>query len=903
MAADKKLSIEIAAIDAFSKTFTTVQNELQDLQRQASKSFGATPAAIQGELAHLQGEFNKSTEKMAKASNAATATMTHGVAKTTETVGGLNLALGNMIQFVAGAFSVSAIIAFGKETFNTTLAVDAINSKLKVLTGSTKAAGQEWESVRSEAERLRLDLKSTEDSYSSFAVATKNTSMEGEASRLFFIGVAEAITALHLPAENGSRILYQFQQMLSKGKVNMEDLKTASESFPGLLKMVADALGITTSQLMDQMQKGELMASEVLPKLGEQLHKVYGQQAVEEANKGRGAVNELTTAVFNLKNTFGEASQSSSGGILGFLTAVTNKARESITLVQQWKIANEATFAKVDAVKAAGWWSLLKPDPEARAELKAEFAAIDQLYQHHWDKTVQISKLGAQKQEGEDARNSQRRRDEARKTGEDLAKINLDYARQTNQAENLLTAEMEKEYQERLKDIKTYYDQKKAASKSDGEELAWERTKTDKLKELAQQHARDNEIITAQMVQRAVDLRKEGLGMEIAAIKQQALDHTITAAEAEARITTLTITSLREQYEARQYLASKVGEIYGKDSENYKKVLKEQQSSHKAYLDANMAAYKTYSDKIKALDQQIADFRRSIAEKISDLKQKGMTDEQKYADNLRRFNEAIDAAESARRQKKTEDALRYNKQAEDLAGRLADTQIKGIDGIQSATDALQRVEENRVKTLEDQKQEVQENLDKLKTLNEQKLDPKKLEINLDEATLARVNEELAKLTRPETKKITIEMITPSGTVPIGESYNNSDLVKISGMATGGRVGGSGIGDTQLRALDPREFVLRPEATAFWNEGELAAFNAPWSSFGQAIASRLKGASLPNIPMAPSFTMANGGRVGNMADMGTINIAIGGVSYPVMGKVDVLADLKNALRRETLVRKQ
>lgn len=921
---ERQVTLRIAAEDAFSQTMNELKAALAMLPQDVLANMQKTNAAfgqlkikssmdIELEKNKLHAAFKQiSTDGTASAADIQRAyaayrgeianldkqlqTVHTSQKKSTDNASGMNSVLGSMAQYVMAAFSVSAVIAFGKETFNTTLAVDAVNSKLKILTGSTKAAGQEWESVRAESERLRLDLKETEDSYSSFAVATKNTSMEGEASRRFFIGVAEAITALHLPAENGSRVLYQFQQMLSKGKVNMEDLKTASESFPGLLKMVADSLGITTAALLDQMQKGELMAADVLPKLGEQLHKTFGKAAVEEANKGRGAVNEFTTAVFNLKNTFGEASQGTSGGALGFFTGIVNKLRESIPLVQQSKIYWNSLFDKAAAWNnAGGIIGLMKGGPEARAELQAEFAAIDLQAQHAWDKTVATSKLGAQKQAGEDARNSQRRRDEAKKTGEDLAKINLAYAKVINQTEDELTAAMDKAYQERIKDVKAYYDQKKAASKSNDEEIVWEKLKTVALKNLALQHARDSEIIAAQSVQRAVDLRKEGLETEINAIKRQAVDRTITEADASRKITELTITALRDQYTTRQYVAEKIAAIYGKDSDDYKKALKEQQSSHKAYIDANFAAYKTYSDKIKNLDKEIADFRRSIAEKIADLKQKGMTDEQKYADNLARFNTAIDAAESARRQKKTEEALRYSKQAEELASRLGDTQTAEINGVKAAEEALHKVEENRVKILEGQKDEAQESLDKLKALNEQQLDPKKLEINLDEAALNRVTEEINQLTKPEKKTIMIETIGPDT-----DAYNAS----IRGMASGGRVGGSGIGDNQLRLLDPREHVLRPEATAYWGDSLLAAFNAPWTSFGQTVAARLKNSSLPHIPtVSPSFAMATGGPVGTMQDMGTLNITIGNGSFPVMGKIDVLSELRTALRREKLVRQQ
>lgn len=895
MAADTRISLEIAAIDAFSKVFQTAQDDLVHLQQQARAAFNTTPSAIQNELADLQNQFNKASQKMAKSSSESTGQMKTGIVQATESGKGLNGVLDSMAGYVIAAFSVTAIVSFIKEAFNAQLQMDAINSKLKVLTGSQKAASEEWNFVRQEAKRLGLDLQQTADSYSSFAVATKNTSMEGEAARKMFVSVAEAATALHLPADMTTRVLYQFQQMLSKGKVNMEDLKTASESFPGLLKQVADALGITTSQLMDQMQKGELMAADMLPKLGEQLHKTYGTAATEAAEQGRSALNRFSSSVFELKVAFGSETGDSATAFLKFITRVVETLQESIRWVQQAKIFWSALFDKAAAWnRAGGLPGLIIGGSEARAELQAEFDAIDQMAQAQWNKTLETGRQGAQKQAGEETRNSQRRRDEAKKNGEELAKINLEYLKAIGATELELTAQAEQEYQKRITAAKAYYDQKKAAAKSNSEETEWEKAKTAKLAEIARQHSQEYLVIQAQMVDAAVTKSKAGLDIQIANIKQQAAEHVITEEDAARKITALSLAAANEQYQAKLYVAEKAAQVYGRDSDEYKKALAAQQSSHAAFIAARTEAYKKYSDQIKALEKSIADYRTSMQNRIKDLQQRGMTDEQKYADNLKRYNEAIDQAESMRRQKKYDEAEKYNKQAEEMASRLADTQAKGVNGVEAATKALQRVEENGVRIMEDKKEAAEENLKKLKELADQKLDPKKLEINLEESALNRVKEEIANLTKSEKKSIYIETIGPS---------TDSRYTNYQGMATGGPVGGSGTGDNQLRLLDPREWVIRPEATAFWGSRFMSMINNPWSA-GRDLMDRISGFNLPaiNLP-SPSLGMATGGPVGNMMDLGTLNITVGGSSFPVMGQVDVLSELKTALRRETLKRGQ
>lgn len=900
--ANNGVSIQIAAVDAFSNTFSAVQSELSDLQRKYNSA---------------SDSMAKSTEASAKGSKAF-ADNTRQAGTEVNTVNGM---LGTMAQLVVGAFSVHTIIGFVKESFNAGLQMDSINSKLKVLTGSTEGASREFEFIRAESKRLGLDLGQTAEAYSSFAVATKNTSMEGEAARRMFTAVAEAATALHLPAEQSSRVLYQFQQMLSKGKVNMEDLKTASESFPGLLKQVADALGITTSQLMSQMQAGTLMASDVLPKLADQLHKTYGAAATEAADKGRGALNRFTTAVFELKAAFGAASEENVGGFLKWLTGIVGMLKESITWVQQAKIFWGGLFDKAAAWNnAGGLFGLIKGGPEARAELQAEFDAIDTMTELAWAKTLNLSKTGASKQAGEAARNSQRRRDEAKKTGEELAKIELAWTKAAMGYEAELTADANKEYQERVAAAKLYYDQKKAAAKSDQEEVAWEQLKTAKLKEIEQQHARDYEIIQARMTDRSVQLRKEGLAVELASIQKMEADGVITKERAERISTQLTVSSLRDQYEAKRSTAERIKAIYGDDSDVYKKALSEQQSSHKAYLDANLTSYKKYSDEIKSLDQQMADFRLSIQQKIADLQQRGMTDAAKYADNQKRFDEAVSKSREALAKGDFETAQKYAKMAEDLASRLVDkkavsnTALQELEkqhsqkiveiqtaaignltdqqkksaeiakenkefeekrakilaeeaattqGISNATGALNKVEELGLSIMEAKKKA-------LKEIQNMQIDPKNMQINLDQSALSQTMSKISELTKTETKTIIIKTIGGNGET----SY--------TGFFGGGKVGsGSPLRDSVAAMLAKNEWVINNSATSFWGDGIMNAINDPLSAAGRNLASLIQ---MPQLSPAGA------------ANMGTLNLSLGGDSFPVQAPVNVLNQLTTAVRR-------
>ncbi|RII29125.1 MAG: hypothetical protein CXR31_04480 [Geobacter sp.] len=893
--ADNKVTIEIAAKDAFSKTLITLQDELKDMQAKAGTAFSAGPSAIQKEMAELQKAVKKTSEGITTVGKDFSAATN----KSSESVGGLNLALGSMAQFAVAAFSVNAIKSFIKETFNASLQMDAIDSKLKVVTGSSQGAGEEWKFISEEAKRLGLDLQQTAEAYSSFAVASKNTSMEGEPARRMFSAVSEAASAIHLPAEKSTAVLYQFQQMLSKGKVNMEDLKTASESFPGLLEKMATGLGLTTAELMNQMQKGQVMATDALPALAKELHATYGVSAEEAAKQGRGALNTFNSEVFKTKSAFGSALQPAIAMVMGGAEKLVFAFKNLISYVEIMGIGIPAAFDKAavyakaffngDLFSDAGKQRVKKSLDVINDAAGGAFADLERKYGILNDNLNNTNAKAA----AEDARNSQRRRNEAKKTGEELAKINEEYAKQSGNADAALSAEMEKAYRDRMKAAENYYNQKKAMAKDNKEELAWERVKNDALKALEQQHARDGEIIQARAVQRAVDLRKEGLNQEILAIRQQAVDRVITEQQAEQSITILTLAAAKEQYESRKLVADRISAIYGQGSEDYKKALKEQEASFKAYTDANLAAQKKYADKVKEIEKGIADFRASIQEKISDLRQRGMSEDQKYADNQKRFNEALSQSFLAYSAQDYENALKYNKQAEALASRLSDTQAEGVDGVAAATEALQKVQDNGVMIMKKQKSEAVDALEKVKEIAATKFDPKAIEIKLDEAALASTKAAMNDLTKTEKKTIILETVG-GGSSP---SY--------TGMATGGKLpGGDSAFDSIPVMARPGEWFIRNEAAHFWGDELMSVFNNPFGGAGKDVMARLGGfvRSTPQLPVA-KMAFAGGGPVTAPVDMGSITINIGGGSYPVTGKIDVLNELKTALRREALVRQQ
>lgn len=111
-----------------------------------------------------------------------------------------------------------------------------------------------------------------------------------------FEAVASAGAALALSQDDMQGAFLALGQMISKGKVQAEELRgQLGERLPGAFQLAAKAMNMTTAELDKFMADGKLTAEELLPKLAKVMKEDFGA-AAEAASQGlQGALNRLST--------------------------------------------------------------------------------------------------------------------------------------------------------------------------------------------------------------------------------------------------------------------------------------------------------------------------------------------------------------------------------------------------------------------------------------------------------------------------------------------------------------------------------------------------------------------------------------------------------------------------------
>lgn len=210
---------------------------------------------------------------------------------------------------VTAAFGVTAVITqFTRGIVDSSNKMQGWRQAFNAATASTVKGAQELEFARAEAERLGISLESSTYSFAKLTASTRGTILAGEGTREIFTAIAEASRVLNLGAEQTTGAFRAIEQMISKGNVQAEELRgQLAERIPGAFALTAQAMGVTTEELNGMLERGEVLASDMLPKLAAELKKLYSGAAADAANTPAASFARLGNAILELQVAIGNA--------------------------------------------------------------------------------------------------------------------------------------------------------------------------------------------------------------------------------------------------------------------------------------------------------------------------------------------------------------------------------------------------------------------------------------------------------------------------------------------------------------------------------------------------------------------------------------------------------------------
>ncbi len=216
--------------------------------------------------------------------------------------------------------------------------------------------------VADAANRLGLNFESTADAYKGIAASAIGTSISNKVVQETFLGVSEAAAALQLPAEQAQGALLAISQIISKGKVSMEELRgQLGERLPGAMKTAADSMGVTQAEFEKMVASG-LSAEKFIPRFAAALREKYGKAALDASTSFNAASNKFNNSLFMMKATIGKDILPILSTMMDFISKNSDLILKLVYAVGiitgayvAWKIALLAVHTTQKLIIAVGW--------------------------------------------------------------------------------------------------------------------------------------------------------------------------------------------------------------------------------------------------------------------------------------------------------------------------------------------------------------------------------------------------------------------------------------------------------------------------------------------------------------------------------------------------------------------
>lgn len=236
------------------------------------------------------------------------------------------------IAAAASGFLARSIVDAGNkmEGFERTLAVAA---------GSAAGAAREMKFLKDLTEELGVNFEASASSFGKFAAAAKGSPLAGEPVRKIFTSISKAARVLNLNTADTTGVFRALEQMMSKGKVQAEELRgQLGERLPGAFNLAAKAMGVTTKELDKMLKLGKITTEDLLPKLARELENLFGSQVAAASASAAANIERFNNALFMSKVAAAE-------GLLPAVSLITAKLADSMPVVVDFTKAIGEIFA------------------------------------------------------------------------------------------------------------------------------------------------------------------------------------------------------------------------------------------------------------------------------------------------------------------------------------------------------------------------------------------------------------------------------------------------------------------------------------------------------------------------------------------------------------------------------
>lgn len=191
-----------------------------------------------------------------------------------------------------------------------TLAIEKAELGLKAVMGTSAAASTQMGYLRKVTDIAGISFVEAGRGYARFLAASRASGQTLKQTQEQFTGISLVTGKLGLSVEDAAGTFKAFEQILSKGSVQAEELRgQLGDRLPGAYAIAATAMGKTTAELNKMTKAGDLASRDFVPKFVKALQVAYNVKADEPINTLQAAITRATNAVTLFYDAFAKNAQ------------------------------------------------------------------------------------------------------------------------------------------------------------------------------------------------------------------------------------------------------------------------------------------------------------------------------------------------------------------------------------------------------------------------------------------------------------------------------------------------------------------------------------------------------------------------------------------------------------------
>lgn len=235
---------------------------------------------------------------------------------------------GQILSLTAAYVGLFGVIREARASLDAVTSVQGVTNRLSVAFGDDpKVVAQQMKKVEEEANRLGISLRSASEGYSRFAVASQMSGATTEETFFIFSKMSEVTRVMKLSAEEQKRVFKALTDMMSKGKVQAEELKDqlGDSGLVGAVPMMAKAMKMSTAELFKAMEKGQVSSKNLVLFANEYANAVR-DRVVPASQTWQAELQRLDSSLYKFRQRVGNGGFAEA---MGGLAKALSKALDS----------------------------------------------------------------------------------------------------------------------------------------------------------------------------------------------------------------------------------------------------------------------------------------------------------------------------------------------------------------------------------------------------------------------------------------------------------------------------------------------------------------------------------------------------------------------------------------------